>query len=96
MVTIFGFRGLNLEKGGRLTRRSRREIFADILNLIDQTSPKKTEIMYKCNLSWETVDYALKELIERKMIVLENNRQYQITDKGQEVLRHIQTIQRSF
>jgi predicted transcriptional regulator len=80
-------------------RRSRKEILLDILELLAEHSLKKTEIMYKCNLSWQTTTDALEELIDRKFVLEESvlrRQKYGITNRGKKTLRLHNTLRKEF
>ena len=90
--------GCGVKGVGSLTRRSRKEVLLDILELVNRKPAKKTEIMYQCNLSWTTVNDALNELAERGFIAKSNPqpRQYEITDEGKSVLKVYTRLEKSF
>jgi len=77
-------------------RRSRLEVYVDILDLISNGEMIPTRIMYGANLSWKPLQYMLKEL-ETHELIAEcasddwNNRTkkaYKVTDKGVKVLQY--------
>jgi predicted transcriptional regulator len=80
-ICFFGIRDM--------LRRSRLEIYFDILNTIEKGTVKPTRIMYKTNLSWETLQDMFDTLIKGGFIKEEtkkNSKVYQVTEKGRNAL----------
>jgi predicted transcriptional regulator len=79
-----------------MTRRSRLEIFFDVLATIDRGHDKPTRIMYKTNLSWTSLQDAFKTLTNNGFIhekEHKNSKRYSITDKGRNALSyHLQSL----
>jgi predicted transcriptional regulator len=76
-----------------MARRSRLEIYFDILDVIGKGVTKPTRVMYKTNLSWETMQDIFETLIQGGFIVegIEaNGKRYQVTDKGRNALSYYQ------
>ena len=74
-----------------MTRRSRLEIYFDILEVIERGVNKPTQIMYKTNLSWATLQDIFETLIKGGFIEEEmkkNTKRYQVTDKGRNALSY--------
>ena len=74
-----------------MTRRSRLEIYFDILEVIERGIDKPTQIMYKTNLSWATLQEIFETLIKSGFIKEEmkrNSRRYEVTDKGRNALAY--------
>jgi predicted transcriptional regulator len=77
-------------------RRSRFEIYVDILNEIRNGSHKPTQIMYGANLSWKPLQQMLASLVKQGLIEeLEGLRKdrrtktrYKLTSKGHNVVRY--------
>ena len=66
--------------------RGRLEIIADILN-VAKGKAKKTQIMYKANLSYKVLQRYLEETIAASLIDFENGTQcYALTEKGTKFL----------
>jgi predicted transcriptional regulator len=66
--------------------RRKFDIIADILHVVSQT-PRKTQIMYKANLSFRVLKKYLTELREASLICYqEENQCYTLTVKGQQFL----------
>lgn len=77
-------------------RRSRFEIYVDVIAEIKGGTIKPTRIMYGANLSWKPLQKILENLVTQGLIV-ENRRggkdkrtkvEYGITEKGENVLRY--------
>ena len=74
-----------------MVRRSRLEIYFDILDVISRGTSKPTRIMYKTNLSWITLQDMFKILIEGSFIREEKEKsslRYYITEKGRNALSY--------
>jgi predicted transcriptional regulator len=66
--------------------RGRLDIIADILQVVSQ-QPKKTQIMYRANLSYKVLTRYLTEVSEASLINFEDEKQcYRLTTKGREFL----------
>ena len=83
---------VQMEKGESIGHRGRFDIMANILDSsID--GAKKTQLMYKCNMSFKQLEAYLNLLTEKKLInrrVHKGNRDpivYEITEKGHSFLR---------
>ena len=79
-----------------MTRRSRLEIYFDVLAVIERGHSKPTRIMYKTNLAWTSLQEVFETLIEGGFIQQEtfkNSKRYSITDKGRSALSyHLQSV----
>ncbi len=74
-----------------MDRRSRLEIYFDILKVIGRGVDKPTQIMYKANLSWETMQDIFETLIKSGFIqeeIMMNSKRYKVTDKGKGALSY--------
>jgi predicted transcriptional regulator len=72
-------------------KRSRIEIYLDILQAIRKGVYKPTRIMYRTNLSWKPLMQILDAMIEQDLITSENTGNhvaYKITEKGMNVLNY--------
>jgi predicted transcriptional regulator len=81
-------------------RRSKLEILLNVLEVIQKGENKPTRIMYQSNLSYTLLKDVLNKLINQELIIEKNpaigyrkrdkrtNKIYQITTKGQNVLRY--------
>jgi predicted transcriptional regulator len=74
-------------------KRSRLEIYLEVLKVIRAGYSKPTNIMYKSNLSWITLQEILGSLVEKGLVaVVEKNgrKLYVITAKGKSVLSSLE------
>lgn len=75
-------------------RRSKMEIYLDILWIIKNGVDRPTRIMYKANLSWKPFQETLKFMLDRGLIAASNEehdekrKTYRITPKGEEVIKY--------
>ena len=72
-------------------KRSRLEIYLDVLKVISKGTHKPTRIMYRTNLSWKPLMKILESLVDQALIVKnENNGHvvYGIAQKGRNVLEY--------
>lgn len=77
-------------------RRSKLEIYVDILEQISNGVMIPTRIMYGANLSWKPLQHILKELEAQELIKEcaadewdnRTKKAYKVTDKGVNVLRY--------
>jgi predicted transcriptional regulator len=80
-----------------MVRRSRLEIFFDVLAVIDRGVNKPTRIMYKTNLSWTSLHDIFETLIDGNFILedaFETSKRYSITEKGQNALAyHLRSLE---
>lgn len=77
-------------------RRSKLELYLEVLKAISKGVNKPTNIMYRCNLSWANSREILKLLLKHNLInvVEENGRRiYKLTERGYEVLEHFNRAQ---
>ena len=73
------------------SKRSRIEIYLDILQAIKKGVDKPTRIMYRTNLSWKPLTQFLDTMMEQKLITYEelgSHITYKITEKGTNVLNY--------
>ena len=76
-----------------MVRRSRLEIYFEVLDVIGREVDKPTQIMYKTNLSWITLQEIFTTLIQGNFIVEEDkgpSKRYSVTDKGRNALNYYQ------
>ena len=78
-------------------RRSKLEIFLDVLWTIKGGTTKPTRIMYGANLSWRPLQRILHSMIEQELIVeidakdgrdKRTSTRYEITQKGENVIQY--------
>lgn len=76
-------------------RRSRLEIYLDVLRAIGNGIHKPSRIMYSTNLLWRTLMEALNFLLENELIEIRKinkSKRYYITPKGSKVLWYFERI----
>ena len=82
---------------GNMVRRSRLEIYFDILEVIGRDVIKPTQIMYKTNLSWITLQEMFETLTSGSFIRTEIEKgalRYYLTEKGQNALSyHLKSLE---
>lgn len=74
-----------------MARRSRLEIYFDLLKVVERGVDKPTRIMYSVNLSWKTLQDILSVLISKNFIReerIKSSKRYRITDKGRSALSY--------
>ena len=80
-----------------MTRRSRLEIYFDVLKALDRGVNKPTRLMYKANLSWSSLQDTFETLLDGGFMAVEINlksKRYRITDKGRRALSyHVQSLE---
>ncbi|MFH2111930.1 MAG: winged helix-turn-helix domain-containing protein [Candidatus Bathyarchaeota archaeon] len=78
------------------SRRSRFEIYVDVLSEIKNGASKPTQIMYAANLSWRPLQEILRSLVSQGLIAeieedIKDKRtkvQFDLTMKGENVVRY--------
>lgn len=73
------------------SKRSKLEIYLDVLRVIKKGTHKPTRIMYRTNLSWKPLMKVLNSLATQGFIVVineNNHRIYKITEKGKNILKY--------
>ncbi len=78
-----------------VTRRSRLEIMVDVLRAINKGIDKPTRIMYKANLSWNSLTEALNSLLEQGLIMKKDGDMriaYEIADKGKQIVNFFDEV----
>ena len=76
-------------------KRSRLEIYLDVLQAIKKGVNKPTRIMYRTNLSWTPLQEILESMISQeiiKKIEVNKRKEYVITKKGLNVLRYFEEM----
>jgi predicted transcriptional regulator len=82
---------VQIEKGESIGHRGRFDIMANILS-ISSNGARKTQLMYKCNMSFKQLEAYLGLLTEKKLLsrtTLNGSKDliiYEITDKGHSFL----------
>lgn len=72
-------------------RRSRLDLYFDVLQVIHDGTHKPTPIMYKASMAWKTLQEIFVTLRDRGFIRVETNgnvRRYFLTEKGERVLTY--------
>lgn len=84
-------------------RRSKLELFLDVLEAVMKGTEKPTRIMYEANLSWTVLNEILSSLVVQDLLEMidmsmsrdrRNNRVYRITKKGETVVRFYRGAER--
>lgn len=79
------------------SRRSKLEIYLDVLKVIKEGTRKPTRIMYGANLSWKLLQNILSSLVDQNLILevdasdsrdKRTNTIFEITSKGDSVIRY--------
>jgi predicted transcriptional regulator len=77
-------------------KRSKLEIYLDILKTVKSGVNKPTNIMYRCNLAWKPFKRILKTMIETDLLVIVdrgNRKTYELTERGQAFLKQFETAE---
>jgi len=76
-------------------KRSRLETCFDVLEIVRMGNEKPTTIMYKANLSWNTLQQILKVLLHKGLIIetkAGNWKRYKITEKGKKMVGYYNKV----
>ncbi|MGD0805050.1 MAG: winged helix-turn-helix domain-containing protein [Candidatus Bathyarchaeia archaeon] len=81
-------------------KRSKLEIYVDIMDEINKGTTQPTKIMYAANLAWIPVQRMLKSLVNQELIEeydadehdQRSNKLYCMTEKGQSVLLYFDKV----
>ena len=77
-------------------KRSRLEIYLDVLEVISKGCHKPTRIMYSSNLSWKPLKEIFQSLLEQGLIEIKEDgktrKRYYITPKGLRVLGYFKKL----
>ncbi|KON29399.1 hypothetical protein AC480_03275 [miscellaneous Crenarchaeota group archaeon SMTZ1-55] len=80
-----------------MVRRSRLEIYFDVLKVIHKGTRKPTRIMYETNLSWTALCSVFETLLSSDFIREEkrkSSKRYHITEKGKNALDyHVKSVE---
>ena len=80
-------------------KRSKLEIYLDVLRAVKTGTTKPTNVMYKCNLAWKPFKRILRALTESSLIrpVEKGSRKvYELTKKGEEILVYFEEAEALF
>jgi len=72
-------------------KRSKLEIYLEVMKSINRGTEKPTRIMYKTNLSWRPLMNVLESLQDQSFITSHkkgNYTVYKVTEKGKNVLKY--------
>jgi len=78
-------------------KRSKLEIYLDILRAIKRGVNKPTRIMYRTNLSWKPLQTILESMANQDLIrpiEVNKRRKYAITQKGENALGYFEEMMR--
>ena len=79
-----------------MNRRSRFEIYMDIMMALADGSKNPTRLMYTTNLSWAPLQECLKVLSEQGVITElnqnSNRKTFNLTDKGKEIVNRYKSF----
>jgi len=76
-------------------KRSKLEIYLDILRTIRKGVNKPTRIMYRTNLSWIPLQKIIESMISQDLIrkiEINKRKKFTITEKGKNVLRYFEEM----
>ncbi|UCD45347.1 MAG: hypothetical protein JSV27_02270 [Candidatus Bathyarchaeota archaeon] len=80
-----------------MPRRSKLEIYLNVLAAVKRGTSKPTRIMYEANLSWKPLQKILRSMLKQDLIVLmdttknrdkRTNTMYGLTQKGENVMNY--------
>lgn len=76
-----------------MVRRSKLDLYLDVLMAVKNGINRPTNILYKCNLSYKNCKEILRTLTEQGLIIIIKNesngrRIYKITERGINVLKY--------
>jgi len=80
------------------SKRSKLEIYIDVLSAIRKGTYKPTKIMYRTNLSWKPLMEILDSLTSQELIRVkeeDSHKVYEITEKGRNVLEYFSRAMQS-
>lgn len=74
-----------------MPKRSRLQIYFDVLTAVSEGETVQTRIMYRSNLSWKKIQQVLGTLLDQGYLQMdeENNaKRYRITERGLRALQY--------
>lgn len=81
-----------------MPKRSRLEIYIDVLQIIAEGTGRPTNVMYKANLSWRPLQECLSSLLDQNLIRRTSRgkrSEYTITESGLQVLRYFDRVKKA-
>ena len=80
-----------------MARRSKLQIYLDVLSVIKDGTQKPTNIMYEANLSWKPLKRVLENMVSQRLVEViftggdrrqdrRTNRRYELSSKGDNVI----------
>jgi predicted transcriptional regulator len=78
------------------SKRSRLEIYLDVMKVLHRGESRPTRIMYQANLSWKPLMQILENLMKQEIIVGSLDRGhavYRLTKKGFGVLEYVDKME---
>ena len=72
-------------------KRSKLEVYLEVLRIVNRGESKPTRIMYKANLSWVPLQEILEFLLSQDLLkegATSKRKEYFITEKGKRVLAY--------
>ncbi|MCS7387073.1 MAG: hypothetical protein NDF55_10190 [archaeon GB-1867-005] len=76
-------------------RRSKLEIYMDVLRIISKGCHKPTRIMYRSNLSWNPLCEVMDFLVNQGVVRVKKSgkkKEYYLTEKGREILKYYEKL----
>ena len=73
-------------------KRSKLEIYIDVLKVINKGVYKPTRIMYGSNISWKPLLKVLDSLLEQGLVIIDETEKrstYHVTEKGKNILNYL-------
>jgi predicted transcriptional regulator len=74
-----------------MSKRSRLQIYFDVLEVVAEGTSKPTQIMYGTNLSWNTLNKVFEVLVNSKFLrkkKTNTSKKFYITTKGKQALSY--------
>jgi len=74
-----------------MPKRSKLQIYFEVLEVVEEGTSKPTQIMYGTNLSWNTLNDVFDVLINSKFLIKEKtktSKRFYITTKGKKALSY--------
>ena len=78
------------------SKRSRLEIYVDVMKVLRKGESRPTRIMYQSNLSWKPLMQILENLMKQEIIVgslVHGQAVYRLTKKGFDILEYFSKME---